>query len=170
MDVLSMADQGETNIELSLPNKLGAEKFVRHTLAWILPRLEFEAARIADVQTAVSEACINAIEHGNQCLPDKRFKVELSFNADHIDAVVVDDGVCAFPDCKGGPATIEEKVAGMAPARGMGLMLIGMLVDEADFVPAGMGHGNRVRMRVYRRPPSGAPRMAPLDFSGMVSP
>ncbi len=48
-------------------------------------------------------------------------------------------------------------------------MLIGMLVDEADFVPAGMGHGNRLRMRVYRQPRSGTHAMPSLGFPGMVS-
>ncbi len=150
MDGLVLAEDSGTTFALSLPSELGAEKLVRHTLAWILSRLKFGADRVADVQTAVSEACINAIEHGNDCRPGRRFNVVVSYTPEHVDTIVADEGVRPFDLPHEAPATIEQKLAGLAPFRGMGLLLIGQLVDECSFVPAQSGQGNRVHMRVYR--------------------
>lgn len=137
-----------TTIELSLPSELGYEKLARQTVAWIGPRLGLDAARVADMQTALSEACINAIEHGNANLADRRVEVIFHYSAGHLDAVIADEGVQPYEEC-GPPATIDQKIAGLAPARGMGLMLIDQLVDEAGFLPADDARGNRYWMRVY---------------------
>lgn len=139
-----------TIFKLVLPSRLGAEKLVRHTLAWLLPRLGFDASRTADIQTAASEACINAIEHGNQESADLQVNVILSVTPECLDVVVSDDGAFDYraSDCP--PATIEQKVAGLAPARGMGLMLMRALVDEVGFLPDTAGQGNCCRLRVYR--------------------
>ena len=144
-------------IELSLPNVLGFETLARHTVSWLGSRLGFDASRIADIQTAVCEACINAIEHGNQNAPGRRVHVAFTYAGDHLDAVIVDEGATPYWPSESGPATIEQKLAGFAPARGMGLMLISQLCDEAGFLPAAPDAGNRYWMRMYRTP---APRAA----------
>jgi serine/threonine-protein kinase RsbW len=145
-----MGHEGETSFELLIPNQLGYEKLVRQTLAWLLPRLGFEAARIADVQTAVSEACINAIEHGNDGLPDRRVRVTLGYTHDQFCAVVADEGVRPCPSADQPCPTISQKLAGAAPARGMGLMLMRALVDEVRLLPPEAGQGNRCWLRVHR--------------------
>ena len=145
-----MAHEWETSFELLIPNELGYEKLVRQTLAWLLPRLGFGAARIADVQTAVSEACINAIEHGNDGLPDCRVRVTLGYDQEQFYALIADEGVrrCDISDA---PApTITQKIAGLAPARGMGLLMMRALVDEVDILPPEAGQGNRCWLRVHR--------------------
>lgn len=139
----------DTIIELSLPSELGYEKLVRQAVAWLGPRLGFNAARVADIQTALSEACINAIEHGNQNLRDRRVDVQFHYSTDHFDAVIADEGVARYQPAAVAPATIEQKVAGLAPARGMGLLMIDQLVDEAAFLPAALDRGNQYWMRVY---------------------
>ena len=148
-----MTHEWETSFELLIPNELGYEKLVRQTLAWLLPRLGFEAARVADVQTAVSEACINAIEHGNDGLPDRRVRITLGYTQDQFYAVIADEGVRPCDVCDVAPATITQKIAGLAPARGMGLMLIRALVDEVRMLPPEPGQGNRCWLRVYRPHP-----------------
>ena len=141
-----------TTIELSLPNILGFEKLARYTVSWLGARLGFDASRIEDIQTAVCEACINAIEHGNQNAPDRRVHVAFSVAGDHLDAVIGDEGATPYWPAEAGPATIEQKLAGCAPARGMGLFLISQLCDEAGFLPAEPTTGNRYWLRMYRRP------------------
>jgi len=145
-----MNSEHPVTIEFSIPNQLGYEKLARHTLAWLGPRLGLDSARLADVQTAVSEACINAIEHGNQSAVGRRVHVVFSYAHDHLDAVIADEGMNRYEASDSGPATIEQKIAGLAPARGMGLFLISQLVDEAGFLPPSTEHGNRYWLRIYR--------------------
>ena len=146
-----------TTIELSLPSELGYEKLVREIIAWLAPYLELAAARIADLQTAVSEACINAIEHGNRLLAHLRLGVTLHVTEDYLEVVVADEGAVRFSPPSAPVVSIEDMLAGLVPTRGMGLMLMRQLVDEIDFLAAEGGQGNRVRLRIYQ-PAGSAPR------------
>src|SRR3712207_6804746 len=64
-----MDDARTTTITLSLPSAFGYEALAREMLAWVGAHGGLDASRLADVQTAVCEACINAIEHGNEGRP-----------------------------------------------------------------------------------------------------
>ena len=139
----------DCTIELALPSELGAEKRVRQTLAQVGAELQLGSARLADLQTAVSEACINAIEHGNQLRRDLRLDVTLRVAATHLEVLIRDAGVVPFHPPLTPPASIQDKLAGHAPARGMGLLLMQQLVDEVDFRAAAPGTGNCVRLRLY---------------------
>jgi len=46
--------------------------------------------------------------------------------------------------------SIDMKLQGLAPLRGMGLMMIAQLVDEAGFTESHDG-GNHFRLSLYRR-------------------
>jgi len=52
--------------ELRLPTRLGFEKVAMNTAASVAQLMGFTEDRVEDLKTAVAEACINAIEHGNQ--------------------------------------------------------------------------------------------------------
>ena len=145
-----MVEDYPTLIEFGLPSELGVEKLVRHALAWLLARWDIATARVADLQTAVSEACINAIEHGNQAQAQRRIGVTTTVTSGYVEVVVEDEGLTPYALPMAPPATIEHKLAGLAPARGMGLPLIGQLVDECGFLGAAPGAGNRFRLRIYR--------------------
>jgi serine/threonine-protein kinase RsbW len=144
-----MDQEQAITIELSLPSELGYEKLVRQAINWLAPHLHLAAGRIADLQTAVSEACINAIEHGNRMLAHLRLGVTLRVTERFLEVVVADEGIVRFRPPSTPTATIEDKLAGLAPARRMGLFLMQQLVDEAHFEAAEPGHGNRVRLRIY---------------------
>jgi serine/threonine-protein kinase RsbW len=120
-------------MELILPNELGYEVIARDAVAAFARRLGLSAAQIDDLKTALCEACINAIEHGNSLKPDLRVQIICSFDNDRLVIEVCDQGVCRFMP-KGEPLSIVEKLAGLGPLRGMGLMLISQLCDEAGFV------------------------------------
>src|SRR6185369_13791000 len=87
----------KTAIELSIPSKLGFEKVARSVAASVGQKLCFDSERIADLQTAVGEACLNAIEHGNQCRPDLRISVRFLITTRRLEVVVADNGVCDKP-------------------------------------------------------------------------
>ena len=146
----TIAPEHVRQFHLSLPSELGVEKLVRDALARLLLRWGLEATRVADFQTAVSEACINAIEHGNRGQVGTRLQVTLLLSPDHVDAVVADDAIIGFPEPEPLPPPIKQKLAGVALARRMGLFLIRQLVDEAGFLPRASGVGNRFRLRIYR--------------------
>lgn len=145
----NLVEQGNT-IKLSLPSVLGYEKLVWQMIAWVAPRLELAARQVADLQTATCEACINAIEHGNQGRPQLQVEVILVNSQQYVEAFVCDEGVLPFQHGGAPAASIEEKLAGLAPARGMGLLLIHQLVDEAEFVEGECAKGNCFRLRIYR--------------------
>ncbi|NTU77874.1 MAG: anti-sigma regulatory factor [Chloroflexales bacterium] len=136
-------------MELSLPSELGFEVIARDAVAAFARRLGIPAERIEDLKTALSEACINAIEHGNSLKPDLRVQIYCRFEEDRLIVEVIDQGVSPFL-ANGEPLNIVEKIAGLGSLRGMGLTLISQLCDEAGFVP-GKGVGNCFRFAFSRR-------------------
>ena len=51
--------------ELRLPTRLGFEKVAMNTAASAAQLMGFSEESVDDLKTAVAEACINSIEHGN---------------------------------------------------------------------------------------------------------
>src|SRR5919202_91400 len=144
-----MSGTYDCTIDLALPSELGAEKRVRQMIAQVGAELQLGSARLADLQTAVSEACINAIEHGNQLRRELRLDVTLRVAATYLEVLVGDAGIVPFHPPVTPPASMQDKLARRAPARGMGLLLMQQLVDEVDFLTAAPGAGNCVRLRLY---------------------
>lgn len=150
MNTTSQATQFPS-LELSFPSELGYEKIARDTVAAFARRLGFDQERIEDLKTALGEACINAIEHGNGRTPGLRVEVMCVCEEGRLTIEVHDRGLKRYEDC--GPlASIEKKLNGLAPLRGMGLMMITQLVDEAGFTASSDG-GNHFRLALYYRKP-----------------
>ena len=61
-----MTISNDNSVEVRLPSSLGFEKVAMGTAASMAKMMGFTEDRIQDLKTAVAEACINAIEHGNQ--------------------------------------------------------------------------------------------------------
>jgi serine/threonine-protein kinase RsbW len=139
----------QTSMELSLPSELGYEVIARDAVAAFARRLGLSADRIEDLKTALSEACINAIEHGNLLRPGLRVQINCRFEDERLVIEVVDQGLSAFAP-KSEPLSIGEKIAGLGSLRGMGLSLISQLCDEAGFVPQA-GSGNCFRFAFMRQ-------------------
>lgn len=146
---MQLTTKNIATIDLVLPSQLGYEKLVWHLIGWLAPSLTLAASRVADLQTAACEACINAIEHGNQLLTSRRVHVRLIMTAGYIEVVVRDEGAVRFQVAGTPQASIAQKVAEMAPPRGMGLLLMQALADECEIVAGGSGDGNRCRLRMY---------------------
>ena len=101
------------------------------TAASMAALMGFTEDRIEDLKTAVAEACINAIEHGNQLNDSLTVGVVLSTSEDRLEVKVIDDGA----GVNGAPhrPDIDRKVHGDEDPRGMGMFLIQSLVDEAEW-------------------------------------
>jgi serine/threonine-protein kinase RsbW len=133
-----------TSVEVRLPSRLGFEKVAMGTAASVAQLMGFPPERIEDLKTAVAEACINAIEHGNHLNEKLSVGVILSASADGLEVKVVDngEGISKQPP----RPDIDRKVHGEEDPRGMGMFLIQALVDEAEWVHDSKGNGSYVRL------------------------
>lgn len=147
-------------IEMIFPSQLGYEKIARDAIGTLARNMGFDPERVEDLRTALGEACINAIEHGNQRQAHLRIHLTCTVSQNRLVIVVSDEGLRFHPSARMENAPIEQKLAGLASARGMGLMLIGQLVDEAGFLPSRPGQGNRFRLAMYNPPRRSATAVA----------
>ena len=120
-----------SSVEVRIPSELGFEKVAMSTASSMAALMGFSADRIEDLKTAVAEACINAIEHGNKLNDSLGVGVILSTTDDELEVKVIDDGAGVgkpppSPD-------MDRKMLGEEDPRGMGMFLIQALVDEAEW-------------------------------------
>ncbi len=120
-----------SSVEVRLPSEMGFEKVAMSTAASMAGLMGFSDDRIEDLKTAVAEACINAIEHGNQSKQELPVEVILSQSDDELEVRVIDDGR-GVSDAPHSP-DIDRKMLGEEDPRGMGMFLIQALVDEAEW-------------------------------------
>jgi serine/threonine-protein kinase RsbW len=139
-----MSERKTTNVEVRLPSRMGFEKVAMSTAASVAKLMGFRDDRVEDLKTAVAEACINAIEHGNRLNEKLSVGVVLSAGEDSLEVKVIDDG----KGMKNQPAKpdIDRKMHGEEDPRGMGMFLIQALVDEAEWVAGVDGKSSYVRL------------------------
>lgn len=139
-----MTNGKSAQVEVRLPSRLGYEKVAMSTAASVAKLMGFREDRIEDLKTAVAEACINAIEHGNRLNEKLSLGVVLSAGVDALEVKVIDDGT-GMKKAPGKP-DIDRKMQGEEDPRGMGMFLIQALVDEAEWVAGTDGHSSYVRL------------------------
>jgi serine/threonine-protein kinase RsbW len=135
----------ERTVEVSLPNKLGYERIAMQCSASFAKIVGFGPERIEDLKTAVSEAILNAMEHGNKCSPDKRVIVSMNYEDEVFSVTVMDEGVGIeqLPE----EPDIEKKMETLKTPRGLGIFLIKQLVDQVEFNKL-TNEGHMVRMEI----------------------
>jgi serine/threonine-protein kinase RsbW len=136
------------SIELRLPSRLGYEKVAMNTAASVARLMGFSEERVDDLKTAVAEACINAMEHGNNLDESLSVGVILSVDANSLEVKVTDTG--DGPPGKTEAPDIDKKMQEQEQARGMGMFLIQALVDEAEWVSSPPS-GSYARMVIHLR-------------------
>ncbi|MGA2570771.1 MAG: ATP-binding protein [Terracidiphilus sp.] len=139
-----MSEAKSTTVEVRLPTKMGYEKVAMSTASAVAKLMGFPEDRIEDLKTAVAEACINAIEHGNRLNEKLSVGVVLQAGEDTLVVKVIDDGT----GIKKQPPRpdIDRKMHGEEGPRGMGMFLIQALVDEAEWVAGEGGKSSYVRL------------------------
>lgn len=136
----------EHTIEVNLPNKLGYERIAMSCSASFAKIVGFLPERVEDLKTAVSEACLNAMEHGNLNHPEKRVLVTMDYK-DHTFRVSVMDqgeGMANSPEIPE-EHDIENKIEQLKSPRGLGMFLIKQLVDQVEYNKM-TDEGHMVRM------------------------
>jgi serine/threonine-protein kinase RsbW len=134
---LTGSDQAVTT-ELRLPSRLGFEKVAMSTAATVAELMGFSEDRIEDLKTAVAEACINAIEHGNRLDSSQTVLVILSIAENTLEVRVLDRGSGAGKTSVRAP-NIDRKMQGEEDPRGMGMFLIQSLVETFILIERGAG-------------------------------
>jgi anti-sigma regulatory factor (Ser/Thr protein kinase) len=84
--------------------------------------------RLERLKTAVSEAAMNAIEHGNKGDPGLAVEIEVLANAEKLIVRIRDQGG-GSPIAPPVTPDLEAKLAGEQSPRGWGLFLIERMVD-----------------------------------------
>ncbi len=118
-------------IELAVPSRLGLEQVAVDAAAALASLMGFSHDRVEDLRTAVEEACINSIEHGNQENANTKVLVELIADDSKLQVDIHDHGKLIRERVE--KPDIDAKMAGEQTTRGWGLFLIQELMDEVEF-------------------------------------
>ena len=84
--------------------------------------------RLERLKTAVGEATMNAMEHGNRYDPEKPVAIQVQTTGDGLIVSITDHGGQAIPEADA--PDLEAKLAGLQSPRGWGLFLIRSMVDN----------------------------------------
>ncbi len=133
-----------------LASEPGNERLALARVAGSLADVGLEAARLERLKTAVAEATMNAIEHGNGNRPEIPVEVEVTQNGDEIIVAISDRGghTHAGPgDGDQEEPDLVKKLDGEQSPRGWGLFLIRNMVDAMDITTDGQRHTIWLTMR-----------------------
>jgi anti-sigma regulatory factor (Ser/Thr protein kinase) len=113
----------------TVPSVEGNELVAINRVAEAVGSVGLEPRQLDRLKTAVGEAVMNAIEHGNENNPDLEVGVEVRATAAAVRVRVTDQGGDkVIPEAEA--PDLEAKLAGEQTPRGWGLFLIEKMVDE----------------------------------------
>ncbi|WP_027365005.1 ATP-binding protein [Desulfotruncus alcoholivorax] len=139
----------QETVQITIPSILGYEKIVLSAAGEMARNTGFTAERVEDLCTAVQEACINAIEHGNRGIKNAAVLVTITETSTGLQIEVQDYGREHLPTGLGlKQPNLEERIAGTGKKRGWGLYLMRQLVDGLEFRKA--GRYNVIRLVIKR--------------------
>jgi serine phosphatase RsbU (regulator of sigma subunit)/anti-sigma regulatory factor (Ser/Thr protein kinase) len=144
--MVAPSNNGTVLAEFELPSAPGNEREAIARVEAAVAGVGLEAARVERLKTAVAEATMNAMEHGNEYRADRPVSIRVLSSEDCVRVQVSDRGDAAdLPE----PETpdLEAKLAGRQKPRGWGLFLIEQMVDEARVTG---GEGGRTLELVVR--------------------
>ncbi|HVE91683.1 MAG TPA: SpoIIE family protein phosphatase [Actinomycetota bacterium] len=133
-------DRGGQMVErFSVPSSPGNEREVMAKVAEMVADAGLEPRRLEKLKTAVAEATMNAIEHGNKNDPDVPVEVAVTRDSDSIRVQISDQGG-EVPVAAAVDPDLDKKIAGQQTPRGWGLFLIKNMVDEMNVATEGSRH------------------------------
>jgi serine phosphatase RsbU (regulator of sigma subunit)/anti-sigma regulatory factor (Ser/Thr protein kinase) len=130
------ATNGRVLAEFELPSAPGNERKAIDLVTQAISGLGLDSARVERLKTAVGEATMNAMEHGNEYRPDRPVEIRVLHSPERLSIHVSD---------LGGPAELprpeqpdlQAKLEGRQTPRGWGLLLIEKMVDETSVTSEG---------------------------------
>ena len=120
-----------TLAELSVPSEPGNERRAMEEVAGAVEGLGLPPPTIEQLKTAVAEAAMNAMEHGNNYQAELPVAIEVSASDAELSVKITDEG-SGPPTFDSETPDLEAKLDGMQTPRGWGLFLIKSMVDEMN--------------------------------------
>ncbi len=121
-----------TLAEFTLPSVPGNERQAMQQVAEAIRVLNVPTKRLEQLKTAVAEATMNAMEHGNHYEPDKPVSIQVLASQAALSVRITDHGGSHTLSADAGSEVpdLEAKLAELQTPRGWGLFLIKHMVDE----------------------------------------
>ena len=142
----------------TLASEPGNERLALARVAGTVKDLGLSEARLERLKTAVAEATMNAIEHGNGNRAEIPVEVEVSQAGDEIIVAISDQGGNAHAAAGSTEPTgpeepdLGKKLDGAQSPRGWGLFLIRNMVDAMKVTTDGQRHTIWLTMRTGGAP------------------
>lgn len=118
--------------DFSLPSEPGNEREAMERVAGAVHDLGLDERNLERLKTAVAEATMNAMEHGNEYRPDAPVAIRVLASAEELSVYITDQGGDPVPASGGEAPDLEAKLEGLQTPRGWGLFLIKNMVDEMN--------------------------------------
>ena len=135
----------------TLASEPGNERLALARVAGTVKDLGLSEARLERLKTAVAEATMNAIEHGNGNRAEIPVEVEVTQDGDEIIVAISDQGGAAHAAVQNTGDSEEpdllKKLDGAQTPRGWGLFLIRNMVDAMNVTTDGQRHTIWLTMR-----------------------
>jgi anti-sigma regulatory factor (Ser/Thr protein kinase) len=128
----------------------GNERTALTRVAGSVAGLGLSPAQLNKLGTAVAEATINAIEHGNGSRPELPVEVQVFQSGAEIVVTISDRGgerATGWPEDSAEVPDLARKLGGEQGPRGWGLFLIRHMVDAMEVTTEGERHTVRLTMR-----------------------
>lgn len=119
--------------EFDIPSVAGNERLAMEQTASAVQSLNLESSKLERLKTAVAEATMNAIEHGNKFRVELPVQVKVRVSDTLLSVLVSDEGGSELIPTPDTP-NIEAKLEGLQSPRGWGLFLIQNMVDKVNIV------------------------------------
>ncbi len=119
----------QTLANFALPSEPGNEQQAMERVVEAVKELDLSARRLERLETAVAEATMNAMEHGNDYRPEAPVTIQVLASETVLSVRVTDEGGGA-PIHESESPDLEAKLASQQAPRGWGLFLIKNMVDE----------------------------------------
>ena len=116
--------------KLSVSSEPGNERLAMERVATVVKGLGLSEQRLERLKTAVGEATMNAMEHGNRYRPEVPVVIEVLSSGVDLSVRIHDQGRSLVPDPDTEVPDLEAKLEGLQTSRGWGLFLIRNMVDE----------------------------------------
>jgi serine phosphatase RsbU (regulator of sigma subunit)/anti-sigma regulatory factor (Ser/Thr protein kinase) len=130
----------QTMAEFELPSAPGNERVAMERVAEIVQPLGLPQARLERLKTAVAEASMNAMEHGNQYCADQPTAIQVRRSENRLVVRIIDSGrTQEIPEEPQVP-DLDAKLAGLQSPRGWGLFLIQSMVDQIEIINEDQRH------------------------------
>ena len=135
-----------TLAELSVPSEPGNERQAMEEVAGAVDGIGLPDRTLERLKTAVAEATMNAMEHGNHYRSEEPVVIEVSASEADLSVKITDNG-SGPPAFDSETPDLEAKLEGMQTPRGWGLFLIKSMVDEMSVT--GDEHHHTVELVVH---------------------